>query len=203
MPEGYRSGRDNQAIETERPPTPAAEQHGAARAAPGGPRRALEALADLVVPPENPGASVYGLIVIGALLAGESGRHESYLGTFAAALIAAALYWMAHAYAGVLGRRLASSERLTARALLEALVRDLALIRGASVPLLTLLVAALAGASQETAVAVAIWSVVVSLIGFELLAGLRARAAPGELLIEVGVGVAMGTAILALKIVLA
>ena len=181
-----------------RPPRSAERPPGA----PGSARRGLERIAGWIVPLENPAGSVYGLIVIGALLAGESGRHESYLETFASAAIAAALYWLAHAYAGVLGRRLVSRERLSARALLDALIHDLALIRGASIPLLALLVAAVAGASQEEAVTVAIWSVVASLVGFELLAGLRARAAPGELLVELGVGVAMGVAILALKIIL-
>ena len=47
-----------------------------------------------------------GVIVIGALLAAESGLHETYLDTFASGGIAAALYWLAHAYSDVLGRRL-------------------------------------------------------------------------------------------------
>ncbi len=154
------------------------------------------------MPDAKPEGGIYGLIVIGALLAGEFGRHESYLGTLGAAVISAALYWLAHAYAGLLGGRLVSGERLTLKALLAALGHDLALVRGAAVPLLTLFIAALAGASQETAVTIAIWSVVVSLVAFELLAGLRAEAAPRELALEVGVGVAMGVAILALKIIL-
>jgi hypothetical protein len=203
MPEGYRGGRDNPSIDPERPATrPAGEPPAPPVPRPGLMFRALSALADWIVPLENPAGTIYGLIVIGALLAGESGRHESYLGTFASAAIAAAVYWLAHAYSGVLGRRLVSAERLTARALGDALIRDLALIRGAAIPLLALVVAALAGASQETAVSVAIWSAVASLVGFELLAGIRAKAAPGELVIELGVGVSMGVAILALKIVL-
>jgi hypothetical protein len=189
-------------IETPAPPTRATEVEPPGGSRPGAPRRVLEALADWIVPAENPDASIYGLIVIGALLAGESGRHESFAGTFAATAIATCLYWLAHAYAGILGSRLASRERLSARALLDALIHDLALLRGASVPLLALSLAALGGASQADAVTVAIWSVVASLIAFELLAGLRARAAPGELLLELSVGVAMGVAILALKIIL-
>jgi hypothetical protein len=199
MPEGYRAERDNPAIATNPPPTRSSEQTPGAH---GAVRRGIERVLDWVIPLENPAGSIYGLIVIGALLAGESGRHESYLGTLAAAAIAAALYWLAHAYAGVLGRRLLSRERLTARALLDGLIHDLALIRGASIPLLALLVTAIAGASQEDAVTVAIWSVVAGLVGFELLAGLRAKAAPGELVVELGVGVSMGVAILALKIIL-
>ena len=44
-----------------------------------------------------------------------------------------------------------------------------------------------------------------SLIAFELLAGLRSAArsrSPGELALEGGVGITMGVAILALKVVL-
>jgi hypothetical protein len=142
------------------------------------------------------------VIVIGALLAAESGRHETYVDTVASAVIAAALYWLAHAYASVLGRRLGFQERLTARALWRALAHDLALIRGAAIPLVVLLIAWVSGAAQATAVDAALWSAVASLVVFELIAGIRSRATPGELALEIGVGIAMGLAILALKIVL-
>ncbi|HYM54121.1 MAG TPA: hypothetical protein VES97_02075 [Solirubrobacteraceae bacterium] len=159
------------------------------------------------MPRENPSGVIYGMIVIGALLAAESGRHETYLDTVGSALIAAGLYWLAHAYASVLGRRLAAHERLTAGALRRALAHDWALIRGAAIPVLVLLVAWAGGAGQDTAVTVAVWSSVVGLVAFELLAGIRSRAGrssigPGELALEVGVGMTMGLAILALRIVL-
>jgi hypothetical protein len=142
------------------------------------------------------------VIVIGALLAAESGRHESYLDTLLSAAIAAALYWVAHSYAGVLGLRLRTGERLTIGALIAALAHDWALIRGASIPLLALVVAAVTGATQETAVTAAVWSSIVSLAAFELIAGIRSGASRAELALEVSVGVTMGLAILALKIVL-
>ncbi|HEY2140575.1 MAG TPA: hypothetical protein VGG98_00780 [Solirubrobacteraceae bacterium] len=154
------------------------------------------------MPEENPAGIVYGVITIGALLAAESGRHESYLDTFASAAIALGLYWLAHTYANLLGRRLVTHERLTGHALWRAILHDWAIVRGAAIPLLALPIAWIAGAAQATAVAAALWSAVVSLVAFELLAGLRARAAPGELVLEGGVGIAMGIAILALKAVL-
>jgi hypothetical protein len=155
-----------------------------------------------LVPEQNPSGAIYGAIAIGALLAAESGRHESYLDTIGSAAIATALYWLAHAYARVLGRRLASQERLSVSVLVRALAHDSVLVRGAALPLIALLVCWPAGAAQQTAVTVALWSTVASLVGFELVAGLRSRAAPRELALEVGVGIAMGVAILALKIVL-
>jgi hypothetical protein len=137
-----------------------------------------------------------------ALLAAESGRKETYPETFASAVIAACLYWLAHAYATVLGGRLSTQEPLTPRALLRALVHDWPLIKGAAIPLVALVVAWVTRASQQTAVDVALWSVVASLILFELIAGILSRATRAELALEVGVGVALGLGILVLQIVL-
>jgi VIT1/CCC1 family predicted Fe2+/Mn2+ transporter len=142
------------------------------------------------------------VIVIGALLAAESRLHETYIDTVGSALIATGLYWLAHAYAGVLGRRLDAEEQLSARALGRALAHDWALVRGASIPLLVLVLAWAAGAHQADAVTAALWSAVASLVAFELVAGLRSKASPAELALEVCVGLTMGLGILALKIVL-
>jgi hypothetical protein len=43
---------------------------------------------------ENPAGVVYGVIAIGALMAAESGRHETYPDTVGSAIIAACLYWL-------------------------------------------------------------------------------------------------------------
>ena len=155
-----------------------------------------------IVPEENPAGVVYGMIVIGALLAAESARHETYLDTIASAAIAAALYWLAHAYAGVLGQRLEQQERLTAASLGRALAHDWAIMRGAALPLAVLAIAWATDVSQQTAVTAALWSTILSLVAFELIAGIRARASPRELALEGVVGAAMGLAVLALKIVL-
>jgi hypothetical protein len=145
---------------------------------------------------------IYGVIVIGALLAAESGSHESYLDTVGSAAIALWLYWLAHAYADVLGHRLQRNERLHPGALGRALLDESAILTGASLPLLALLLAWATGAAQATGVEAALWTSVASLIAFELLAGIRARATPGELALEASVGMTMGLAILALKVVL-
>jgi len=154
------------------------------------------------VPAENPSGVVYGIIAIGALLAAESGRHETYLDTVGSAALAACLYWLAHAYATLLGRRLVRREVLTATTLWRALIHDWAIFRGAAVPLAALMIAWATGAAQETAVTAALWSAVAAVVAFELAAGIRSRARPAELALEVGVGLVMGVGILALKILL-
>ncbi len=145
---------------------------------------------------------VYGVITVGALMAAESGHHESYADLVGSAFIASALYWLLHAYSSVLGHRLQTRERLRPSTLMYGLAEESPILTGAAIPLLALLIAWVTGASQETGVTAALWTAVVSLVVFELVAGLRSRASAGELALEVGVGVAMGVAILGLRIVL-
>ncbi|HEV3047454.1 MAG TPA: hypothetical protein VGY13_08855 [Solirubrobacteraceae bacterium] len=164
-------------------------------------RARLEGLAERLVP-ENPGGVIYGIVAVGALLAAESGEHDSYLDTLASAAIAAALYWVAHAYAELLGQRLAERERLCLPALARALAHDLAIVQGAALPLAAIALAWLAGASQHTAVIAALWSAIASVVAFELMAGVRARASPRELAFDAAVGAGLGLTILALKILL-
>jgi hypothetical protein len=155
-----------------------------------------------LVPAGNAAGVVYGVITVGALMAAESGRHESYVDAIGSALIATLLYWLAHAYADLLGRRLATGERLTAGALARALAHDWAIVRGAALPLLALVIAWIAGASREAGVTAALRTAVVTVVVFEVVAGLRSKSTPGELLLKAAVGVTMGLAILALKGVL-
>ena len=155
----------------------------------------------LLVPAENPGGAVYGMLGTGALLAAESGLHDTYLDALASAGLAALLYWLVHAYSGLLGRRLAADERLTPAALGRALARDLAIVRGAALPLCALAIAWAGGASQPAGVSAAVWTAVVGLVVLELLAAVRVRASGRELAVEIAVGVAMGLAVLALRAV--
>jgi hypothetical protein len=161
-----------------------------------------ERLLAWVLPGTNPAGAIYGMIAIGALLAAESGLRDTYLETLASALIALALYWLAHAYADMLGQRLEKRARLTAAGLGKNLLHDWAIMRGGAVPLLVLLGCWVAGASQETAITIDLWVTAGSLLAYELLAGLRARSRPTELLLEGCVGAAMGLGILALRVIL-
>jgi hypothetical protein len=145
---------------------------------------------------------VYGIITMGALLAAESGRHENYWQAVASAAIALVLYWLVHAYTNLLGARLQTRERLTVSSLAGAFLRDWAIVRGACIPLAALLASWAAGARLATAVNLSLWTCVGSVIVFELLAGIRAKSKPKELALEGAVGIAVGLAILLLKIVL-
>jgi hypothetical protein len=202
------------AVPVTRPAARATEAEGAGRAADSPaarpavdardakPTSRAERLLGFLLPSENMSGAIYGMIAIGALLAAESGLRDTYLETIASAMLALALYWLAHAYADLLGQRLQTRERLTVSALGRNLLHDWAIMRGGVVPLLVLLACWAAGATQETAVTVDLWVTAGSLLTFELLAGLRARASPAELLLEGCVGAAMGIGVLTLRVIL-
>jgi hypothetical protein len=154
------------------------------------------------VPEHNPADSVYGLVAIGALLAAESGLHDTYFDTVLSAVIAALLYWLLHAYSTVLGLRLTTQWRLSGTTLGRALTFHQPVLRGAAIPVAALLVAWATGAAQSTAVLAALWTAVASLVALELVAGVRAHSTGRELLLHGALGLTMGLALLALKIVL-
>lgn len=158
-------------------------------------RRAI----DWALPEDNPAGVIYGLITVGALLAAESSLGETYPEVVGSLALAICLHWFAHAYADLLGHRLATHERLTTGVLLRSLRRDWAIVRGAAIPLLAVLVAWAAGAGLENADAIAVWTCAASIVAFELLAGVRAKSTRGELALEGCAGTAMGLAIVALR----
>jgi len=89
--------------------------------------RALEVL----VPSENPAAAIYGVLTIGALLTAETGLHEKYIDTVGSALIAVALYWLAHAYATMVAWGISGTDRLGVGALVGILFGTVPAIRAA------------------------------------------------------------------------
>ena len=151
---------------------------------------------------ENPGGIAYGAILVGALLAAESGHPETYREAIASGLVGAVVFWLLHAYASALGRRVAYQERLTVGVLMRSLREEWTIIPGAAIPLLTIVIAGLAGAGLEKAVSVGIWASVASIIVLEVGAGVNAGARGTELVLDATIGAVLGGAILALKAIL-
>ncbi|MGI8902513.1 MAG: hypothetical protein ACR2IP_02380 [Solirubrobacteraceae bacterium] len=157
---------------------------------------------DWIEPDQNPAGVVYGTLIVGAVLASESVRRETFPDTLGATALALALYWMAHSYAQTLGRRLDDQIPLSAAGLVRSLVHDRAIVRGASMPILALLIAWAVGATLATGVLAAIWTSAVSIVAFELVAGIRAQMRRAELLLQVCAGAVMGLSVIALRALL-
>jgi hypothetical protein len=136
------------------------------------------------------------------VLATESVRRETLLDTVGATLLALLLYWLAHSYAATLGERLDKATPLSAMGVLRSLLRDRAIVRGAMIPILALLIASAVGATLETAVLAAVWTSSATIVAFEVLAGFRAHLRGSELVVQIFTGTVMGLAIIALRTVL-
>jgi hypothetical protein len=163
---------------------------------PHGPKRIIA----LVL--ENPGDAVYGAIAVGALLAAETPRQETYAKTIAAVVITLVLYWLAHSYADLAGERLRSGARLTAKRLLSTMLRELPILIGAALPLATLLICWIAGTGLSAAVLAAVWTSAAIILAIEIAAGLRGRLRGRQLLSQAFVGAFLGSLIILLRAVL-
>ena len=164
------------------------------------PRRAAAWLLSLAA--SNVEGAIYGTVVIGVLFAAEDARRVGYPETIEAALLALALYWLTGFYAHELGIRLQSREHVNLRAMWRSCVHELTIIEGALIPVLVLLIAWAAGAGVNGGVTAAVWTTAATILALEVAAGYRARLRPKRLLLQTSAGVAMGLAIVALRLIL-
>ncbi len=157
---------------------------------------------DEELPRYNLGSAVYGLITISALIAAESAAQETFGETVAGVALAMVLYWVAHAYSELVAWRVRRGEQLTAGSMGRMLRWELPILAGASPPLIAVLIAWAAGAALGTAIDIALWTGVATIIAVEVAAGIQARLSGRKLLIQAVVGAAFGLLILALRLVL-
>jgi hypothetical protein len=152
--------------------------------------------------PTNPAGLVYGTIAVGALLAAESARQETYTRTIIAVAIALILYWLSYSYAEFTGRRIENQQAVTLTGILEAAAREMAVLLGAAMPFFALIICWVFGASLNTAVTIGIWTSAAMVVAIEVLIGLRAELTGRQLVLQSAFGAFLGLMIIALRIVL-
>lgn len=152
--------------------------------------------------PSNLGAAIYGLVTVSALLAAESTERETYPATVGAVLITLLIYWFAHSYADFASSRLQENKPIALHDLARTMTRQLPILFGAAIPLLTLLAAWAVGLSLAVAVTAAIWTSAAMILVIEILAALLAEQRGRALVLQTAVGALLGALIIALRIVL-
>jgi tetrahydromethanopterin S-methyltransferase subunit G len=148
------------------------------------------------------GAAIYGLMTVGALLAAESANGETYAETVGAVAITMLVYWLAHSYAEFASDRLAESQPARFAMLGRIMRNQVAILFGAAIPLLALLIDWVVGASLSTAVTTALFTSAGMVVLIELVAGLRAKQTGRELLLQTLFGAVLGLLIIALRLIL-
>ncbi|HET6878382.1 MAG TPA: hypothetical protein VFH38_12690 [Jatrophihabitans sp.] len=160
---------------------------------------------DRVVRPliRNPAAAVYGVLAAGLLLAAEDPATETYPQVVIAELLTITGYWIAHGYALWLGERLhAQARHAPFRDARRALGHEAALVGGALVPLVPVLLAWVAGAQLSTAVLAGLWTAAGAVVAGELLAGSRRGAPTGERVANALIGLALAGLLFGVRSVL-
>ena len=145
---------------------------------------------------------VYGTITVGALLAAESAQRETYGETVSAVAIALLIYWLAHSYAQLTAERLQTSRPLTLSTLVVTMAREVSILVGAAVPLLTLLICWATGTSLTSAVSAGIWTSAGMIVVIEVVTGVRARLSRRDLIAQIVLGAALGLLVIVLKVLL-
>ncbi|HZV26424.1 MAG TPA: hypothetical protein VFG00_09040 [Acidothermaceae bacterium] len=150
----------------------------------------------------NPAGVIYGVLAVGTLIAAEGTRRETYESVIGASALALVLYWLAHAYAHHLGERIQRPEEWQPRDIGATLLHEAALVKGAALPIVALLLSWLAGAGLSAGVAAALWTAAIELLLLEVAAGVGRKLPRREMAIEVALGATLAVGILAIRVLL-
>lgn len=150
----------------------------------------------------DPGAAVYGMLSCGAVMAAESRiSHALWMSVLGIALVVA-MYWAAHSYASGVSRRLHEQIPLSPDGFRADLRREVGVVQGAILPILASVVAGLVGATPKVALDAGLWAVGLSLVAYEVLAGLAIGLQRRALVAQAAVGVTLAAGIVVLKALL-
>ena len=166
------------------------------------PSRILAFCAKILTVEGDPGAAIYGTLTVGAVLAAESTRDVHVFFALVGTAVAVLLYWLAHAYSAGMSRRLSDKTPLSWQGFRSDLKREWGIIEGATIPLVPTFLVFAFGAQPSTVYATGLWIVAISLVAYELLAGLAIGLRGLALLGQTAIGGVLAVGIVALKALL-
>src|SRR5262245_20098289 len=140
----------------------------------------------------------YGAIITAAIL-DTAGGHVSTVALVISVVVTLLVYWIAEEYAEVLGERTAGG-RLPSRAYIQgSLVSSWPMVSASYLPLLAVVLAKLAGASDLTAANVGLVAAIVLLTIHGWLAGRAAQLQGRKLVMVTSIAAALGLVMILLK----
>jgi hypothetical protein len=149
----------------------------------------------------NPARAIYGTILVMAVITAfshdDSATSAELIGAVAATTI---VFWVAHVYAEVLGRRLEGESGSRLANIRLALRHEWPIVEAALLPVLGLLLGVLSIVSDDTAVNVAIAAGVLELFGWGLAAGRQLGLSTTGTILAGAVNGALGLVIVGLKV---
>jgi hypothetical protein len=150
----------------------------------------------------NPARAIYGTILVMAVITALS--HDDNVGSgelIVAVLATTFVFWIAHVYAEVLGRRVeGEGGRPTFATIAVAARGEWPLVEAALLPVLCLLVGVVGVVETDTAVSIAIGAGVVELFAYGIAAGRRLHLSTGATIVVGVVNGAIGLLVVLLKV---
>jgi hypothetical protein len=150
----------------------------------------------------NPARAIYGTILVMAVITALSHDDTVTAGELVAGVLATTfVFWIAHVYAEVLGRRVeGGAGRPTLGNVAVAARGEWPLVEASLLPVLALLLAVVGVVKTDTAVTIAIAIGVAELFGYGILAGRRLQLSRGGVIAVGVVNGALGLVIVLLKV---
>lgn len=149
-------------------------------------------------PRRRRGASIYGAIITASIIAA-SGGELSTIALVIAVVVTLLVYWLAEEYAEVLGEQ-AEGGRLPTRASIRAMLTSTwPMVSASYAPLLALVIARLAGASDLTAANAGLGLAIALLTVHGWSAGRAARLRGRRLVVSTSVAAGLGIVMILLK----
>ena len=153
-------------------------------------------------PDKNAGSAVYGLMTVGAVVSAESAYAFAPWREVLSVALVLFVYWGIHSYSTLLGRRYVEAAPLSLGNIVEEARFEWSVLRGGSIPLFAMAVAALLRVSSGAVSATGIIATIVALMAFELAAGLRARLSGWMLVLQLCVGAGFGLSLVLIRAIL-
>ena len=143
-------------------------------------------------------AGIYGAIVTAAIL-DTAGGHVSTTVLVISVVVTLLVYWLAEEYAEVLGEQIEGGRLPSRVSIWEALTATWPMVTASYAPLLALVLAKLAGASDLTAANVGLAAAIVLLTVHGWLAGRAAQLRRWQLFVATSIAATLGLVMIALK----
>ncbi len=150
----------------------------------------------------NPSGVIFGSITVGALLAAETSKGESFARGVVAAVLVLLLYWVVRGWSHDAGERLEQRRTFRWARFGGSLLHEASILRGTVLPVVGVLIAGAAGSGDDAALWAGTAVSAGSLVVIEFLAAMRNRLTGAQVAAQTTAGALFGLALLGLRLVL-
>jgi hypothetical protein len=163
-------------------------------------RRMARRLGKFLDPQDEPAEVIYGTLLAGVVLATKAGKGISGNAVLWTAVAALVFYWLAHAYADILGEQMSTRVRPGWHEVGHWAMVNAHRLRASLIPVVVFEIVRIFQGSVNVSVLTALWITVLLLAGWGMAASYRSGSRGLSLAVETLVGAALGLLVVGLKI---